>query len=56
MRSSSRSRSTAQPGLLLRHALAGDGAYTFDIDAGRIRAVFVVRNPDKLRGFLERIS
>jgi RNA polymerase sigma-70 factor, ECF subfamily len=44
------------PGLLLRHALAGDGAYAFDIQAGHIRAVFVVRNPDKLRGFLERIS
>jgi RNA polymerase sigma-70 factor (ECF subfamily) len=44
------------PGLLLRHALAGDGAYAFDIDGDRIRAVFVVRNPDKLRGFLEQIS
>lgn len=43
------------PGLLLRHPLTGDGAYAFDIDAtgsGRIRAVYVVRNPDKLRAFL----
>ena len=44
------------PGLLLRHALAGDGAYAFDIQDGRIHAVFVVRNPDKLQRFLERIS
>jgi RNA polymerase sigma-70 factor (ECF subfamily) len=42
------------PGLLLRHPLSGDGAYSFDISDGRIRAVYVVRNPDKLRGFLER--
>ena len=25
----------------------------FDIADGRIRAIYVVRNPDKLRGFLE---
>ncbi len=42
------------PGLLLRHPIAGDGAYSFDIADGRIRAIYVVRNPDKLRGFLER--
>jgi RNA polymerase sigma-70 factor (ECF subfamily) len=42
------------PGLLMRHALAGDGAYSFDIEDGRIRAIYVVRNPDKLRGFLEQ--
>jgi RNA polymerase sigma-70 factor (ECF subfamily) len=42
------------PGLLMRHPLAGDGAYSFDIVDGRIRAIYVVRNPDKLRGFLER--
>jgi RNA polymerase sigma-70 factor (ECF subfamily) len=42
------------PGLLLRHPLAGVGAYSFDIVDGRIRAVYVVRNPDKLRRFLER--
>ena len=42
------------PGLLMRHPIAGDGTYSFDITDGRIRAIYVVRNPDKLRGFLER--
>src|SRR5580765_637510 len=42
------------PGLLLRHPIFGDGTYAFDIVDGRIRAIYVVRNPDKLRGFLER--
>jgi RNA polymerase sigma-70 factor (ECF subfamily) len=42
------------PGLLLRHPLAGTGTYSFDIVDGRIRAIFVVRNPDKLRAFLAR--
>jgi len=42
------------PGLLLRHPLTGAGAYSFDIAGGRIRAIYVVRNPDKLRRFLER--
>jgi len=41
------------PGLLLRHPIAGDGTYSFDIVGGRIRAIYVVRNPDKLRRFLE---
>jgi len=41
------------PGLLLRHPVFGDGTYSFDIGDGRIRAIYVVRNPDKLRGFLE---
>jgi RNA polymerase sigma-70 factor (ECF subfamily) len=41
------------PGLLLRHPIAGDGAYSFDIVDGRIRAIYVMRNPDKLRRFLE---
>jgi RNA polymerase sigma-70 factor (ECF subfamily) len=41
------------PGLLLRHPIAGTGAYSFDIIDGRIRAIYVVRNPDKLRAFLE---
>ena len=41
------------PGLLMRHPIAGDGTYSFDIADGRIRAIYVVRNPDKLRGFLE---
>jgi RNA polymerase sigma-70 factor (ECF subfamily) len=44
------------PGLLMRHPLAGDGTYSFDIAGGRIRAIYVVRNPDKLRGFLEHTS
>ena len=42
-----------EPGLLLRHPTFGDGTYSFDIADGRIRAIYVVRNPDKLRGFLE---
>jgi hypothetical protein len=37
----------------MRHPLVGDGAYSFDIVDGRIRAIYVVRNPDKLRGVLE---
>ena len=41
------------PGLLMRHPIAGTGTYSFDIVDGRIRAIYVVRNPDKLRGFLE---
>jgi RNA polymerase sigma-70 factor (ECF subfamily) len=42
------------PGLLMRHPVAGNGTYSFDIADGRIRAIYIVRNPDKLRGFLER--
>jgi len=42
------------PGLLMTHPLTGVGTYSFDIVDGRIRAIYVVRNPDKLRGFLER--
>ena len=42
------------PGLLMRHPLAGDGTYSFEIADGRIRAVLIVRNPDKLRTFLDR--
>ena len=41
------------PGLLMRHRISGNGTYSFDIADGRIRAIYVVRNPDKLRGFLE---
>ena len=44
----------AMPGLLMRHPVSGDGTYSFDIADGRIRAIYVVRNPDKLRRFLER--
>jgi RNA polymerase sigma-70 factor (ECF subfamily) len=43
------------PGLLMRHPISGNGTYSFDIVDGRIRAIYVVRNPDKLRGFLEHI-
>jgi len=43
------------PGLLLCHPIAGTGTYSFDIVDGRIRAIYVVRNPDKLRGFLEHL-
>jgi RNA polymerase sigma-70 factor, ECF subfamily len=42
------------PGLLVRHPISGSGAYSFDIADGRIRGIYVVRNPDKLRGFLEQ--
>ena len=41
------------PGLLMRHPLSGAGTYSFDIVDGRIRAIYVVRNPDKLREFLK---
>ena len=43
------------PGLLMRHPIAGTGTYSFDIADGRIQAIYVVRNPDKLRGFLEQV-
>ncbi|MEZ5284876.1 MAG: sigma factor-like helix-turn-helix DNA-binding protein [Vicinamibacterales bacterium] len=42
------------PGLLMRHSLSGTGTYAFDIVEGRIQTIYVVRNPDKLRGFLAR--
>ena len=42
------------PGLLVRHPITGNGTYSFDIADGRIRGIYVVRNPDKLRGFLEQ--
>ena len=41
-----------QPGLLMRHRRSGNGTYSFDIEDGRIRAIYVVRNPDKLRAFV----
>jgi RNA polymerase sigma-70 factor (ECF subfamily) len=44
---------TGAPGLLMRQPIARDGTYAFDIADGRIRAIYIVRNPDKLRGFLE---
>ena len=43
------------PGLLLRHRLAGPGTYSFDIADGRIRAIYVVRNPDKLGSLTEPV-
>jgi RNA polymerase sigma-70 factor, ECF subfamily len=42
------------PGLLVRHPISGNGTYSFEIADGRIRQIYVVRNPDKLRGFLEQ--
>jgi RNA polymerase sigma-70 factor (ECF subfamily) len=41
-------------GLLMRHPVAGDGTYSLDITDGRIRTIYVMRNPDKLRGFLHQ--
>jgi RNA polymerase sigma-70 factor (ECF subfamily) len=41
------------PGLLMQHPVAGTGAFSFDIVDRRVRTIYVVRNPDKLRGFLE---
>jgi len=43
------------PGLLMRHAIAGVGTYAFDFEDGRIRTIYVVRNPDKLQKFLEHV-
>jgi RNA polymerase sigma-70 factor (ECF subfamily) len=43
------------PGLLMRHPISGNGTYSFEIVDGRIKAIYVVRNPDKLRGFLNRV-
>jgi RNA polymerase sigma-70 factor, ECF subfamily len=42
-------------GLVMRSPTAGNGTWSFDIDNGRIRAIYVVRNPDKLRAFFEHI-
>jgi RNA polymerase sigma-70 factor (ECF subfamily) len=42
------------PGLFLSHPTLGNSTYSFDIIDDRIRAIYVVRNPDKLRGFLAR--
>ena len=35
------------------HPISGNGTDSLDIGDGRIRAIYVVRNPDKPRGFLE---
>lgn len=41
-------------GLLMQHPVAGSGAFSFDIAEGRVRAIYVVRNPDKLRRFVQQ--
>jgi len=43
------------PGLLVCHPISGNATCSFDIADGRIRGIYVVRDPDKLRGFLEHI-
>jgi RNA polymerase sigma-70 factor (ECF subfamily) len=43
------------PGLVVRSSATGDAAWSFDVVDGRIRAIYVMRNPDKLRRFLERL-
>jgi hypothetical protein len=42
------------PGLLLRHPIAGTGTSSFDIASCRILGIYVVRDPDKLCGFLQQ--
>jgi RNA polymerase sigma-70 factor, ECF subfamily len=44
------------PGLLVRHPISGNATCSFDIDGGRIRAIYVVRDAEKLRGFLEHMQ
>lgn len=39
---------------LSQTASVNNGTYSFDIADGRIRAIYVVRNPDKLRRFVEQ--
>src|SRR3954471_23135653 len=41
------------PGLLVRHPISGNAPCSFDIAEGRIRGIYVVRDAEKLRGFLE---
>src|SRR3954469_13402356 len=41
------------PGLLVRHPISGDATCSFDIAEGRIRGIYVVRDAEKLRAFLE---
>jgi RNA polymerase sigma-70 factor (ECF subfamily) len=43
----------AAPGLLARHPISGSATCSFDIADGRIRGIYVVRDAEKLRGFLE---
>jgi RNA polymerase sigma-70 factor (ECF subfamily) len=42
------------PGLVVRSPTAGDAAWSFDIRDGAIHAIYVMRNPDKLRAFLQQ--
>src|SRR3954470_12176148 len=44
------------PGLLVRHPISGNATCSFDIDGGRIRAIYVVREAEKLQGFLEHMQ
>jgi len=44
------------PGLLVRHPISGNATCSFDIDGGRIRAIYVVRDAEKLQGFLEHMQ
>jgi hypothetical protein len=46
-------RLNGAPALFLRHPISANGAYSFEIVDGRIGAIYVLRNPDKLRRFLE---
>jgi RNA polymerase sigma-70 factor (ECF subfamily) len=41
------------PGLLMRHPISGNATCSFDIAGGRIRGLYVVRDAEKLRRFLE---
>ena len=41
------------PGLLMRHPVSGSATCSFDIAGGRIRGIYVVRDAEKLRRFLE---
>jgi RNA polymerase sigma-70 factor (ECF subfamily) len=43
------------PGLLVRHPIDGNATCSFDVRDGRIHAIYVVRDADKLRWFLEHL-
>ena len=38
-----------QPGLVMRHDGVAATVFAFDFDGGRIKHIWAVRNPDKLR-------
>jgi RNA polymerase sigma-70 factor, ECF subfamily len=44
------------PGLLVRHPISGNATCSFDITGGRIRGIYVVRDAEKLRRFLEHAN